>query len=382
MYIKNKKKFKLVKFILLKVSRLFQFISRFRKAEKRILLVKIDAIGDYVLFRNFLEVLKTSEKYRDYEIELLGNESWKDLAIEYDRGTVSKFHFTNEDTLYERPRAVFKIGWNLFKRRYALILQPTYSRTLMGNGLAALAAGKESIAYLSDAEHHPKYKKKTDKLYTKLLTLPQSIYHEFERNHYFFQEVTGQNSTSLITLSIPFKKTPKRGILIFPGSSWVKKNWEREKFLEIIKLLLAHCNDPIILGGGPSEIPVSCFLLGRLPATERIVDMTGKNSLPEFTQLVASSRLVVSNDTNTVHIAAACRTPVICLLGGGHFGRFMPYSDRMPFKPITIYEEMPCYNCSWNCKYYEDNENPYPCISRISVDRVWEEVQISLKANP
>jgi len=379
MYIKNKKKFRLVRFILLKISRLFHFLARFRTPEKRILLVKIDAIGDYILFRNFLEVLKDSEKYKDYQIELLGNNSWKDIALEYDKDVVSNFYFINEDPLYEKPQEVFKLGWMLFKRKYEVVLQSTYSRTLMGNGLAALASGKESIAYNSDNEHHPRYKKQTDKLYTRLLELPLHIHHEYERNHFFFQEVTNQEERQMAPLSLPFRKSEKSGILIFAGSSWIKKNWEKEKFLEIIKRLLLHTSDTIILAGGPAEIPITSYLLGNLSETSRIIDTTGKSSLPDLIQIVASSRLVISNDTNTVHIAAATQTPVICILGGGHFGRFMPYSEKMAFKPVCIFDEIPCYNCSWNCKFYEDNGNPYPCISRINIERVWNSIVKALQ---
>lgn len=63
---------------------LFYFISLIshRKSEivpKTLLLVRLDAIGDYVLFRNFIEILKKSERYKGYKITLLGKllaKSW------------------------------------------------------------------------------------------------------------------------------------------------------------------------------------------------------------------------------------------------------------------------------------------------------------------
>lgn len=382
MYIKNKKKFKLVKFILLKVSWLFQFISRFRKTEKRILLVKIDAIGDYILFRNFLEVLKTSEKYRNYEIELLGNRNWKDLAIEYDRHTVSKFHFINEDPLYEKPRDVFKLGWMLFKRRYEVVLQSTYSRSLMGNGLAALAAGRESVAYDSDNEHDAIYKPQTDKLYTRLIDLPKEITHEFERNRYFFQEIIETQELLIKGPELTVERHQSGNILIFAGSSYYKRNWEKEKFLEIIKRLLEETTSDIVLAGGPGEVPVASYLIGSLPPSIRLKDHTGSTSLPQLVQLIADSRLVISNETSAVHIAAACKTPVICITGGGHFNRFAPYPENITSKPSCAFSPMPCYYCNWQCKYHNGFNEPFPCLSRISVDRVWEEVEILIKSNP
>jgi len=201
------------------------------------LVVKIDAIGDYILFRNYLQVLKEFEKYRNYQIDLLGNLRFQELAIEYDKQYINEFYFIDEQDLYYKPLSVFKVGYRLFKRKYELVIQPTYSRTLMGNGLAGLAAGKEIIAFRSDSEHHPKYKKYTDPLYTKLLSLPTEIFHEYEKNHNFFEQILDQK-LPLKAPSLPIEKSGERGIIVFPGSSFNKRNWEKEKFLEVIIFLL------------------------------------------------------------------------------------------------------------------------------------------------
>ena len=55
------------------------------------LILRTDAIGDYILFRNFIKYIKESEKYRHYSIALCGNELWKDLAENYDNEFVDSF---------------------------------------------------------------------------------------------------------------------------------------------------------------------------------------------------------------------------------------------------------------------------------------------------
>jgi len=369
----SRNKFRATRFVLLKISWLFIFFSRLRRAEKRILIIKIDAIGDYILFRNYLEVLKKSEKYKGYKIDLLGNVKWKDLALEYDKDFVSDFIFINEDELLVKPLKVFKLGIKLFKRRYQIVLQSTYSRTLLGNGISALASPRENISYLSDNEHNPRYKKKTDKFYTSLIKLPDTSYHELERNHFFFEAITGE-IIPFQQPSLHVKKNKKEGILIFPGSSTYKKNWEKEKFLEIINRILQTTNHNVIIAGGPAEKSIACYLVGQSPYYDRITDKTGNTTLPDLISLVAGSKLVISNDTNTVHIAAATDVPAICILGGGHFGRFLPYPAHFKSKPISIFSHMPCFNCSWECKYHTLHHEPFPCISRVNTESVWNEV--------
>jgi len=376
----KKNKFRLTRFILLKLSYVFRLLARFRKPTKRLLIIKVDAIGDYVLFRNYLEVLHKSEKFKDYEIELLGNIAWQDLTWQYDSNLISKYWFINERWLLVHPIHVLKLAIRLFKRRYEFVLQPTYSRTLLGNGLSALASGKQTIAFRSNHEIHPRYKKQTDRFYSTLLDLPDHIVHEYERNHNYFSQILANPDLPKVKLSLPVEETERSGIIIFPGSSDHKRNWQEEKFAEVIQRLLSSSEETIILTGGRSEVSLSCSIMGRLPETTRLVDQTGDTTLPKLVKLVASARFVIANDTSIVHIAVACKTPVICIQGGGHFDRFTPYPEWFPNGPICVYERMPCYNCNWNCQFPTFASDPYPCISSVNVDAVWREVAGLLEA--
>lgn len=370
----KKNKFRLTRFILLKLSYIFRFFAKFRKPAKRLLIIKVDAIGDYILFRNYLEVLHKSDRFQGYEIELLGNISWQDLTWQYDSNLISKYWFVNEKWLLVHPIHVFRLGMRLFKRRYEFVLQPTYSRTLFSNGLSALACGKETIAFRSNVEIHPRYKKQTDRFYSTLLELPDHIIHEYERNHNYFSQVLENPELPWVDLSLPVIETERSGIIIFPGSSDNKRNWQENKFAELIQRLASFSDETITLTGGHTEVSLSCSIIGRLPKNIKVVDKTGNTTLTKLVNLVSQARLVISNDTSVVHIAAACNTPVICIQGGGHFERFTPYSEKIKNRPVCVYEEMPCYNCNWRCHFPTLGSDPYPCISSVKVDAVWKEV--------
>ena len=107
---------------------------------------------------------------------------------------------------------------------------------------------------------------------------------------------------------------------------------------------------------------------------------TGQTTLSELTCLLVKSQILISNETGTAHIANAVGTPTVCILGGGHFGRFVPYpelSGKINNLKV-VYYKMPCYGCDWKCVYHIKDEDPAPCISNISVDAVWNEVKILL----
>ena len=69
--------------------------------QKSLLLIRLDAIGDYVLFRNFIKLLKKTHKYNDYKITLLGNIVWKNLSKELDYEYVDKFIWLDRNKFHK-----------------------------------------------------------------------------------------------------------------------------------------------------------------------------------------------------------------------------------------------------------------------------------------
>ena len=89
--------------------------------------------------------------------------------------------------------------------------------------------------------------------------------------------------------------------------------------------------------------------------------------------VIGNARLLVTNETGTVHLGAAVGTPTVCVLGGGHFGRFFPYpSGLMPDTAQAIYCPMECYGCNWSCIFQVPKNEAVPCIQSISVEAVWQ----------
>jgi len=85
----------------------------------------------------------------------------------------------------------------------------------------------------------------------------------------------------------------------------------------------------------------------------------------------------VGNDTSAVHIAAAVGTPSVCILGGGHYGRFLPYATETDkqVSPIPVTHQMDCFNCNWQCTQPHRKGDAAPCISNIQVNQVFEAIE-------
>jgi ADP-heptose:LPS heptosyltransferase len=203
MDIKNRNLFRINRIFFLRLPWLFRFFSKFRKSQKRLLIIKTDAIGDYVIFRNFIEAVKTSALYNDHKIDLLGNILWKDLAVSYDDAFVDEFIFVRTNDYYNSPLETLRLGWRLFKKNYSLVLQPTYSRKLINDSFAALTGSSRIMGFEGDSISIPaRYKVKTDKFYKERFTLPQNIHFEFERSKFFFESIL-QEKLNINSLFIP-----------------------------------------------------------------------------------------------------------------------------------------------------------------------------------
>ena len=94
-----------------------------------------------------------------------------------------------------------------------------------------------------------------------------------------------------------------------------------------------------------------------------LINLVGKTDLLILAAVYEKSLMYVGNDSGLVHIAMAVGIPTVCIIGGGHLGRFYPYGDEKMH--IPVYYKMPCFGCNWKCIYPEIR-----CINNINVDNV------------
>ena len=115
----------------------------------------------------------------------------------------------------------------------------------------------------------------------------------------------------------------------------------------------------------------------------KATNLAGQTLLPELVEVIRGAAFLVSNETSAIHIAAATGTPSVCILGGGHYGRFLPYDPEDAGKqplPVPVIHKMDCFGCNWKCTQPHKKGTPVPCISGITVEQVWKAVENILPA--
>lgn len=374
----------LVKVIIYRILDIFIWRSKEIKP-KSILLIRLDGIGDYVLFRNFIEVLKKNNKYKDYSITLLGNIAWKNLSKELDGEYIDNFIWLerskfNNDLFYryKKLKELVSIG-------YEIILSPIYSREpFVADNIVKLIAAKEKIGSIGNLSNIKKWQKKiTDKYYTKLIYAKEELMFEFYRNKEFFEYLleTKININKPI-ISLKNKKLehniPKKYAILFVGGSENLKKWSPENFAQIGYFLKKQHGYNIVLCGAKEDIEEANQI--EKYCNEKIINLVGKTSLVELIKIISNAELIFSNETSAPHFAVALEMKYIFVVfSGKYYGWFCPYPNEIAKNYYTIYH--PNIKKNWHdynklSKSYEFLKNQD--INEISFEKVKNEIGLVL----
>ena len=128
------------------------------------------------------------------------------------------------------------------------------------------------------------------------------------------------------------------------GSSLEGRRWPPESFAKIADGLVENLGAKIILLGVNSEKKLSEKIISLAKHKYGITDLTGETNVDQLTALVSRCSYLITNDTGTMHVAAAVGTTIIGLF----FAHAHPY-ETAPYSPghLIFHARIPCAPCSY-----------------------------------
>ncbi len=171
-----------------------------------------------------------------------------------------------------------------------------------------------------------------------------------------------QRASQAASFAQKWPQDGSRWIAIAPGARWDNKRWPVEHFAKAIQRLLAYdMRLRIVILGSRDDVVRGAALAGM--DTTRCLDLTGQTTLPEMIEWVRRSDLLISNDTGTIHVAAALQKPVVALFGPTDPAQTGPYGQQHQ----VLRTVLPCAPCmKGRCSY----ELPVECLRAITPERV------------
>ena len=130
--------------------------------------------------------------------------------------------------------------------------------------------------------------------------------------------------------AFPFLKQESSYCLIHPTSRREKKLWDKEKFGQLIKLLLER-GLPVVITSGPDSHEISYVedILRKAGIVDKqVLNLAGKTSLLGLAALINRSKFFIGLDSVASHIAASVNKESITLFGPSNPVNWKPWSDK------------------------------------------------------
>ena len=327
---------------------------------KKILVVRLDRIGDVLLSTPVIKVLR--QFFPDSRIAF--------LAAPRSRQILEGNPYLDEVIIYDKKLSFaghIEFIQSLSRERFqvAIILHPT----LRTHILTFLAGIPERIGYdrkggwllTKRIPHKKQFGMKHETDYT--LDLLRYIGLNPGKGELFMPVTDACKAGVKDTLERNGIRDGDTVVVLNPGASCPSKRWDAGRFAKIGDMLSRDDRVKIIVIAGPSDKTIGDKAASLMK--EPCVNLSGRTTIEDVAGLLCRTRLFISNDSGPVHIACAVGTPVVAIFGRSDRGLSPErWGPRGP-NDIVLHKDVGCSVClAHDCKL------GFKCLNTISVDEV------------
>ncbi len=149
-------------------------------------------------------------------------------------------------------------------------------------------------------------------------------------------------------------------LVLCPGAEYgLSKRWPFEHFAAVAQHYLKEEGQVWILGG-PKDQEVAEKI--QALCQDKCLNFVGKTSLPDAVDLLAMAKVVLTNDSGLMHIAAAVDVPLVAVYGSTTPQFTPPLSDRAKILSLNLWCS-PCF--ARTCRF-----GHYHCLTELMPERV------------
>lgn len=341
------------------------------KTFKRILFIKPSSLGD--IFNSFPAFYLLRKSCPNCKIDWLISKNLAPVLkyIEKDLESIIIFNRSIFKTIGAIPE-LKKLITSIRKEEYdlAIDLQGLLRSSLM----AFIAKAKHKIGSDNTRE------KIASRFYNKKIFIPENITHAIEKNTFiistllqiphivpdFKLESIKEFREQTIKLLNNNNIDPNKFILFAPGARWKTKRWTFSHFARVADLLYFwNPNIKVVIIGTKSERQIADRLMKSCKQRAPI-SLVGKTSLVEMIEIIGMSKLLLTNDSGPMHIAAAMRKPVHAIFGPTDPQKTGPY-----WEGNHIYQAI---NSCTKCLKKECAKQTMECLNHINPEDVAKEI--------
>lgn len=360
----NRIKFLILK-ILIRLLRPFApRLNRDLKQGKNILFIRNDGLGDFLLFLPAAKLYR--QAFPDHRLILFCS------AVAPLAQQCGLF-----DKIIEIPHTKYRPNWKtllLFSVFPAEILINTlHGRNAQTDLFAMVSPAKKKICFSRRDEALPDVEKIAgyERFYTQTLLIRKTL---IRKQHCEVVRMLCPAMNDFHNGLPEFPVAEKQPVassyyVLVPGAEDSRRMWEVPSFRELVCRMRERFPHLIpVVTGTEKERSLGEQILSGSPDG---LNLCGKLSLPDLGAVLKQAEFTVGNETGGTHFSAVLRTETFVILGGGHYGIYMPDPEN-PFYHCFTAEDRTCFGCCWHCR--KESTGIYPCISNVPVDAVMQAI--------
>jgi len=151
-----------------------------------------------------------------------------------------------------------------------------------------------------------------------------------------------------------------RYMVLNPGAAFGSaKRWGADRFAECADTLGAELDLEVVIIGSDRERPIAEDIRSRMKRWAGILN--GKTTLDMLMGVIQQAKLVITNDSGPMHIAAALGTPTVAIFGATDDSVTGPWSKRAR----VVREAVDCSPCM-----LRECPIDHRCMTRVTADAV------------
>jgi len=336
----------------------------------KVLVIKIAAIGDFLMATPALRALKLNDSVGS--VALLAGHSI--APVVQNNPHLDKIYYLDDTRIFKgsflaKLAEVLKISWRLRHEKFDLGFN--FHRDWRFNIILFLAGCKRRIGFarkhkswllhegvdVPGVKHHIFH-------YCDLLKVLGIFCLDFKMEFPLAEDALA----AAIAKFIQPKKLTEYIVLAPGGAANVKeemdsRRWGAENFADLAGLLISGGARVALVGSG-SDQKIADFIKMAHP---KVIDFCGQTSLVEAAVLMKKARLVVCNDSGLMHLAAAVGARVIAIFGPTHPDEKKPLSAGN----IAVWkgEKLECSPCYHDGRFPECAHRD--CFKKISPEEIF-----------
>lgn len=156
-------------------------------------------------------------------------------------------------------------------------------------------------------------------------------------------------------------------MVISPGSRSQAKRWDKRNFCRLCKMFIQE-GWQIVLAGDAADHPLCGYI--RQECGANIIDLSAKTTIGQLAALLRQARLLITNDSASMHLASYLNVPVAAIFGPTNEKKYGPWSENS----VVVKKDIFCRPCEKaQCCF-----GTPACLAAIRPEDVFNQVKLLL----